>query len=97
MNLQEYEDLTSKLNEFQMQEQKLLEQIGNDCDGRDSPEYLDDNDEAKLYSDTFLTKMQNSNQGFSSNIGKLIKFHFFEVAQIIFVVMVNILYYHSQE
>ncbi|GIX94482.1 hypothetical protein CEXT_477251 [Caerostris extrusa] len=48
MYITEYEDLTSKLNEFQMQEQKLLEQIGNDCDGRDSPEYLDDNDEAKL-------------------------------------------------
>ncbi|GFQ98698.1 hypothetical protein TNCT_298821 [Trichonephila clavata] len=74
MYITEYEDLTSKLNEFQMQEQKLLERIGNDCDdGRDSPEYLDDNDEAKLYSDTFLARMQlnsNSSQScFSNTIG----------------------------
>ncbi|XP_015915867.1 serine/threonine-protein kinase A-Raf isoform X2 [Parasteatoda tepidariorum] len=70
MYITEYEDLTSKLNEFQIQEQRLLEQIGNDCDGRDSPEYFDDSDEAKLYSDTFLARMQmnsNNSQMFSRN------------------------------
>ncbi|GAB6029128.1 hypothetical protein CHUAL_004906 [Chamberlinius hualienensis] len=35
--LTEYEDLTTKLNEFQMKEQKLLEQISNNSDDRESP------------------------------------------------------------
>ncbi|XP_054718655.1 serine/threonine-protein kinase B-raf-like isoform X2 [Uloborus diversus] len=62
MYITEYEDLTSKLNEFQIQEQRLLEQIGNNCDGRDSPEYLDDGD-------SFLAGMQlpsNNQVNFSS-------------------------------
>ncbi|XP_035210323.1 serine/threonine-protein kinase A-Raf-like [Stegodyphus dumicola] len=67
MYITEYEDLTSKLNEFQIQEQRLLEKIGNDCDGRDSPEFLDDGDEAKLYSDSFLTGMQLTSNNSQTN------------------------------
>lgn len=70
-SLQEYEDLTSKLNEFQNQEQKLLEQIGSGCDGRDSPDYPDDSDDNKIYSDSFLARMQitsNSQKSFTSKI-----------------------------
>ncbi|KFM70935.1 Serine/threonine-protein kinase B-raf, partial [Stegodyphus mimosarum] len=67
MYITEYEDLTSKLNEFQIQEQRLLEKIGSDCDGRDSPEFLDDGDEAKLYSDSFLTGMQLTSNNSQTN------------------------------
>lgn len=50
MYITEYEDLTSKLNEFQIQEQRLLEQVGPGSNGRDSPEgYEPDGDNGEPY------------------------------------------------
>ncbi|XP_022245256.1 raf homolog serine/threonine-protein kinase phl-like isoform X3 [Limulus polyphemus] len=50
MYITEFEDLNSKLNEFQLQEQRLVDQLSNGSNGRDSPEQSDpDYDESRMY------------------------------------------------
>ncbi|XP_023242081.1 serine/threonine-protein kinase B-raf-like [Centruroides sculpturatus] len=65
MYITEYEDLTSKLNEFQLKEQKLLEQIDVESNGRDSPEFCDpDYDDGRFGDFSSSTQLlPNNNQG----------------------------------
>lgn len=57
----EYEELTSKLNEFQIKEQKLLEQISNTSNGRGSPEIFEGETDSGVISMTSLVPLPQDN------------------------------------
>ncbi|XP_076332952.1 serine/threonine-protein kinase A-Raf-like isoform X2 [Tachypleus tridentatus] len=67
MYITEFEDLNSKLNEFQLQEQRLVDQLSNGSNGRDSPEHLDlDYDDSRIYSEVVTSRTAltpNNSQG----------------------------------
>ncbi|XP_013782803.1 serine/threonine-protein kinase A-Raf-like isoform X2 [Limulus polyphemus] len=70
MYITEFEDLNSKLNEFQLQEQKLLDQLSNGSNGRDSPEQSDpDYDDSRTCSEvtTPRTTLTPNNSQLSLN------------------------------